>query len=263
MGYGPGPAAGLLAGGYSNSGTLGVASSNIGQLGLDAQQATAQAGLMEVAYAVTLPTEGVLTAWFLASVAPKILRVDLRKVSKELEAKMGIHEEGEQAYQPIVARAYRLANAALVGRTPPELDAGLQGAVATRFRQGAEIVDADVQTAIPQGATLVLSGSPHALFAAKETIGPEVEDNELLAYPAEKLDIVVTNKKAVGRTVGTASPKNWRCSRRCCICSRSTMTPISRPAAGSRLSTMSKLTRKNSCGKASPWPAGLLSRQGL
>ena len=201
MGYGPGLAAGLLAGGYSNSGTLGVASSNIGQLGLDAQQTTAQAGLMGVAYAVTLPTEGVLTAWFLASVAPKILRVDLRKVSKELEAKMGIHDEGEQAYQPIVARAYRLANAALVGRTPPELDAGLQGAVVTRFRKGAEIVDADVKAAIPEGATLVLSGSPHALFAAEKTIGPEVEDNELLAYPAEELDIVVTNKKAVGRTV--------------------------------------------------------------
>ena len=200
-GYGPGLAAGLLAGGYSNSGTLGVASSNIGQLGLDAPQATAQAGLMGVAYAVTLPTEGVLTAWFLASVAPKILRVDLRKVSKELEAKMGIHDESEQAYQPIVARAYRLANAALVGRTPPELDAGLQGAVVTRFRKGAEIVDADVKAAIPEGATLVLSGSPHALLTAEKTIGPEVEDNELLAYPAEELDIVVTNKKAVGRTV--------------------------------------------------------------
>ena len=38
MGYGPGLAAGLLAGGYTNSGTIGVASSNIGQLGLDAKQ---------------------------------------------------------------------------------------------------------------------------------------------------------------------------------------------------------------------------------
>ena len=202
MGYGPGLAAGLLAGGYSNSGTLGVASSNIGQLGLDARQAASQAGLLGVAYAVTLPFSGILTAWFLASVAPKILRVDLPKVSKELEAKMGIHDGvGELAYQPVVARAYRLANTALVGRTPRELDAGLQGAVVTRFRQGAEIVDANVKAAIPEGATLVLSGSPHALFAAKETIGPEVEDDELLAYPAEEVDIVVTNKKAVGRTV--------------------------------------------------------------
>jgi len=201
MGYGPGLAAGLLAGGYSNSGTLGVASSNIGQLGLDAQQTAAQTGLMGVAYAVTLPTEGVLTAWFLASVASKILRVDLPKVSKELEAKLGIHDESEQAYQPVVARAYRLTNADLVGHTPRELDTGLHGAVVTRFRKGAEIVDADVKTAIPEGATLVLSGSPHALFAAEDSIGPEVEDNELLAYPAEELDIVVTNKKIVGQTV--------------------------------------------------------------
>ena len=77
---------------------------------------------MGVAYAVTLPFSGIFTAWFLASAAPKILGVDLAKVSKELEAKMGTHGTvGEQAYQPIVARAYRLANAALVGHTPREL----------------------------------------------------------------------------------------------------------------------------------------------
>ena len=203
MGYGPGLAAGLVAGGLTNSGTLGVASANISQVGLDAQRAAAEAGLIGIAYAVTLPFSGILTAWFLSSAAPKILRVDLPKVSKELEVKMGMRggAAGEQAYQPVVARAYRLANAALVGRKPRELDTALQGAVITRFRQGDKIVDADVQAAIPLGATLVLSGSPHALFAAEEIIGSEVEDNELLAYPAEELDIVVTNKKAVGRTV--------------------------------------------------------------
>ena len=202
MGYGPGLAAGLLAGGYTNSGTLGVASANIGQLGLDAQQAAAAAGLAAIAYAVTYPFGTAGAAWFLSSVAPKLLGVDLPKVSKELEAKMGAQgSASEQAYRPIVSRAFKLANATLAGRTPSELGAALQGAVVTRFRQGPNIVDADVQAAIPQGATLVLSGSPHALFTAKETIGPEVEDNELLAYPTEELDIVVTNEKAVGRTL--------------------------------------------------------------
>jgi len=202
MGYGPGLAAGLLAGGYTNSGTIGVAVSNITQVGLDAKEAAAESSLIGVAYAVTLPFSGIFTAWFLASAAPKIMGIDLAKVSKELEDKMGTHGTvGEQAYQPIVARAYRLVNAAFAGRTPRELAAALQGAVVTRFRQGAQIIEADMQTAIPQGATLVLSGSPHALFAAKETVGPEVEDNELLAYPAEELDVVVTNKKAVGMTV--------------------------------------------------------------
>ena len=151
---------------------------------------------------MTLPSEGILTAWFLASAAPKILGSISAKVSKELEDKMGIaRDEGEQAYQPIVARAYRLANAALVGRTPRELDCRSARRGRHALPAGAEIVEADVQTAIPQGATLVLSGSPHALFAAKESVGPEVEDNELLAYPAEELEIVVTNKKAVGMTV--------------------------------------------------------------
>ena len=202
MGYGPGLAAGVLAGGYTNSGTLGVASANISLIGLDAQQAAAAAGLAAIAYAVTYPFGTAGAAWFLSSLAPKLLGVDLPKVSKELEAKMGTQGAvGQQAYRPIVSRAFKLANAALAGRTPGELAAALQGAVVTRFRQGLKIVEADAQAAIPQGATLVLSGSPHALFTAKETIGPEVEDNELLAYPTEELEIVVTNDKAVGRTL--------------------------------------------------------------
>ena len=202
MGYGPGLAAGLLAGGYTNSGTHGVASANISQLGLDAQQAAAAAGLAAIAYAVTYPFGTAGAAWFLSSLAPKLLGVDLPKVSKELEAKMGAQgSAGEQAYRPIVSRAFRLANSALAGRAPSELAAALQGAVVTRFRQGTKIFEADMQAAIPQGATVVLSGSPHALFAAKETIGPEVEDNELLAYPIEEIDLVVTKQEALGRTV--------------------------------------------------------------
>ena len=202
MGYGPGLAAGLLAGGYTNSGTLGVASANIGQIGLEGKEAAAAAGLAAIAYAVTYPFGTAGAAWFLSSVAPKILGVDLPTVSKELEAKMGMHgSAGEQAYRPIASRAYRLANAALAGRTPRDLAAALQGAIVTRFRQGTQILDADVKAVIPQGATLVLAGSPHALFAAKDTVGPEVEDKELLAYPTEEIDIVVTNKNAVGRTV--------------------------------------------------------------
>jgi putative transport protein len=203
MGYGPGLAAGMLSGGYTNSGTLGVAAANINTIGLDPKIAAEQANLIAVGYAVTLPFSFVLTTWFLTSIAPKMLGVsDLPKVSKELEATLGKSEDvGEKAYQPIVARAFRLANATLAGLTPRELSPSLQGAVVTRFRQGTQIIDAEMQSRIPQDATLVISGSPHALFAAKETIGPEVEDNELLSYPVEDLDIVVTSKKAAGLTV--------------------------------------------------------------
>lgn len=204
MGYGPGLAAGLLAGGYTNSGTLGVATSNIGQLGLDAQQAAAMAALAAIAYAVTYPFGTAGAAYFLGTLAPKLLGVDLPKVTKELEAKMGAHGGGpapEQAYQPVTARAYRLENAALVGRTPRELNALVEGAAITRYRAGGHIVESDTKTVIPQGATLAISGSPLALLSAREKVGPEVDDQELLEYALEALDIVLERKDLVGRTV--------------------------------------------------------------
>lgn len=37
-----------------------------------------------------------------------------------------------------------------------------------------------------------MAGSPKALFDAEKMVGPEIDDRELLAYAAEKIDIVVT-----------------------------------------------------------------------
>ena len=204
MGYGPGLAAGLLAGGYTNSGTLGVATSNMSQLGLDAQQTAAMAGLAAIAYAVTYPFGTAGAAYFLGTLAPKLLGVDLPKVSKELEAKMATHGSGpatDEAYQLVTARAYRLENAALVGRTPRELNALVDGAAITRYRSGGHIVEADTKTVIPQGATLAIAGSPLALMSVREKVGPEVDDRELLEYASEALDIVLTRKNLVGHTV--------------------------------------------------------------
>ena len=51
LGYGPGLAAGLLAGGYTNSGTLGVATANLNELGLSPEQTASMASLAANAYA--------------------------------------------------------------------------------------------------------------------------------------------------------------------------------------------------------------------
>src|SRR4029077_10901255 len=52
-----------------------------------------------------------------------------------------------------------------------------------------------------KGAVLAIAGSVHALLQAENMIGPEVDDSELLAYPAEQLDVVVTAKPVEGKTI--------------------------------------------------------------
>jgi putative transport protein len=104
-----------------------------------------------------------------------------------------------------MARAFRVENGDVVGRTPREFNTefgnSLGGAFITRYREGSAILEADAPTPIQSGATIAMAGSPKALFHAEKMVGPEVDDGELLAYAAEKIDIVVTRKAAANLTL--------------------------------------------------------------
>jgi len=208
LGYNAGVAAGLLAGGLTNSGTLGVATANLHQLGLNPGQTSAMASLIAIGYAVTYPFGTAGAAWFVSSLAPKLLGFDLQKVCKEYEATTLGHDAAlgqEMANLPRMARAFRVENGDVVGRTPREFNTefgnSLGGAFITRYREGSAILEADAPTPIQSGATIAMAGSPKALFHAEKMVGPEVDDGELLAYAAEKIDIVVTRKAAANLTL--------------------------------------------------------------
>jgi len=202
LGYDPGLTAGLLAGGYTNSGTLGVASANMSQLGLDPERTKEMASLAAIAYAVTYPFGTAGAAWFLSSLAPKLLGVDLASACKEYEAQMGSRDDaGESAYRPLSTRVYRLENQSFVGKMPRELDGALAGAFITRHREAGKIFEPDADAPIQRGAMLAISGSPEVLLEIEANVGPEVNDAELLRVPVEQLDIVVRKKEAANRTV--------------------------------------------------------------
>jgi len=206
LGYGPGLAAGLLAGGYTNSGTLGVAAANMKELGLDPTQTASQSGLAAIAYAVAYPFGAAASAWFLSSLGPKLLGIDLPGVCKDFEATKGGSRKSEpgvgSAYRPVLTRAFRVENAELVGRTPRGLNSTFKGAFITRYRDSDRLLEPNTDTVIQRGATLAIAGSPEALQTMERRVGPEVQDAELLAYPTEETDLVVTSKQAANRTVG-------------------------------------------------------------
>jgi len=140
LGFNPGLTAGLLAGGYTNSGTLGVATNYLKQLGLPADQAAAMASLTAIAYAVTYPFGAAGAAWFLSWLGPRILRVDLAESCKEYERTIGAGatEPGiGSAYRAVDARTYRVENDSLVGRKARDIAAtlGTTEAFVVRVRQ--------------------------------------------------------------------------------------------------------------------------------
>ena len=165
---------------------------------------------MPIAYAVTYLFGTAGSAWFLASIGPKVLGGNLVQACKELEAKMGEGEEEAgvvSAYARFVARTYRLANPQFSGKTVEDFErqlASLPGsrrAFVERIRHGDKIEDAAPTMTLLEGDVVALAGNRELLLEHHERIGPEVQDRELLDFPAEALDLVLTNGELDGKTL--------------------------------------------------------------
>lgn len=217
-GYNMGQAAGLLSGAATISAVLGVASDSINNLGLPAGEAQKLINAMPVAYAVTYLFGTAGSAWFLSSMGPKLLRIDLAKECKEYEAKMGgrLAEEGSfTTYPKIALRAYQMASGSkYVGRTIADLEKGLapppdfveKGRGPARvfvenIRTAGKILDPDPGMVIRSGDVLAVAAAREVLLRHETDLGPEVDDRELLEFPAEILDVVITNKNLAGKTI--------------------------------------------------------------
>jgi putative transport protein len=206
-GYNIGQAAGLLSGACTISAVLGVASDTMGQIGLTPDQHKAMVDAMPVAYAVTYLFGTAGSAWFLASIGPKLLRVDLAKECAEYEAKMGGTEgEGEQlsAYRRLTTRAYQVgADSKLAGKTIAEFEAqfSMPRVFILRVRRSSKVCDVDPKMAIQPGDVLGLAGPRELLLKIETALGPEVDDRELFDVPIQMLDVVITNKAFAGKTL--------------------------------------------------------------
>jgi putative transport protein len=206
LGYDIGATAGLLSGSQTISAVLGVATDAINQLGISPDEKTKLINNMPVAYAVTYIFGTAGSAWLLASIGPKLLRVNLAEECKKLEAKMG----GTESEPGVVSmarkfdvRAYRVTNQSLVNKTIAELERLPKDVrvFILRVRHGGAIIEPDPTTVILQDDVVALASRQEVHVERGAMIGPEVDDKELLDFPVGPLDVVITNKSLAGKTL--------------------------------------------------------------
>ena len=206
MGYHTGLAAGLLSGACTISAVLGVANDTISQLGVPDDQKKAWIDAMPVAYAVTYLFGTAGSAWILATLGPKLLRVDLPAECKKLEASMGASEAEPgviSTYQRFVVRAYRLVENRFIGQTVEAFEKQFaeHRLFILRVQRGNEAFDAEPATVLTKDMIIVLAGRREWVLAAVPDIGIEVDEPALLDLTAEVLDVVITNKALAGKTL--------------------------------------------------------------
>ena len=209
LGYHTGLTAGLLSGAATISAVLGVATDSINQLDMPAEQKKAWLDAMPVAYAVTYLFGTAGSAWFLSSIAPRLIGVkDLPEECRKLEERMGgaAQQEGTTpARRKFDVRAFRLTNQLLAGRRVGEIEAAFapdRAFVGRIRRNGGGVMEADRDTIVEEGTVVAIAAKTEALVQHGADIGPEVDDSELLMFEASLLDAVVTNKAIAGKTLG-------------------------------------------------------------
>lgn len=207
LGYDTGAAAGLLSGSQTISTVIGVAADAINQLDIPADQRAVFLNHMPVAFAVTYIIGTAGSAWLLASFGPKLLGVDLAAECKQLEAQLGSREVEPgivSAARRFDVRTYRVTNERLANQTVAAFEERLKDTRTSveRIRHDNRIVDAEPGTLIHLGDVIAAVGRREVLVEADLSIGPEVQDFELMDFPGEVIDVVITNKAIAGQTIG-------------------------------------------------------------
>jgi putative transport protein len=207
LGYDMGTAAGMLAGAFTESTVIGTAGDAISRLDLPAAEKTALVNNIPVAYAVTYLIGTAFIVWFLPNVGPWLMRIDLKEESRKLQAQVAGKGESEpgviSALQRFAVRAFRVTNERLLNRTVASIEALPVGqrVFVSRIRRGDAIVEARPETIVRPGDIVAVMTRTELLMARGTEIGPEEDDTELLDFPVEVLDVVVTNRELAGKTL--------------------------------------------------------------
>ena len=215
LNYDTGTAAGLMAGAFTESTVIGTASDTIDRLDIPEAEKTRLKNNIPVAYAVSYLVGTGFVVWFLSSMAPLLLRIDLKAESRKLAnqgtAGRSADERAHLAYKEWSIRACRLDDA-WAGRTVADVEhaASPERLFVERIRRGAELMDAPPETVLQSGDIIAVAARRRVLLAGDLPIREEVEDPALLEFPMATLDIVVTKREVTEQPLSAVAKRHGR-----------------------------------------------------
>jgi len=208
LGFEPGAAAGLLAGGLTSSPTLAAAQEAVraGQVPV-AEGYTSDQIMTNVttAYAITY-IFGLVGLILIIRFLPRLLGLDLPAEAAKLEAsRRGGVEDRVHALNDIKVRAYRVTNEKLVGIRLEDAHERLPGRITIeKLRRGGQLIPVTPETQVELNDEVSLVGFLDEFVARAGNVGPELHDAELLDVDIESCRIVVLRSKVKAATTSLA-----------------------------------------------------------
>jgi putative transport protein len=209
MRYDAGTAAGLLAGAFTESTLIGTASEAIARLPISEGEKIRLINNIPISYTVTYLIGTTSVVWFLPQIAPLLLRINLREMSRKLEVKLLGNSESEpgvaSAFDDWDLRAFKVTGEQWTGLTVKELENSVSVTegriIVERIRRQGKIVESHPELVIAAGDTIAVASRQQVMIKHLSGIGIEVFDRELLDFPRCYLNIVITKKAMAGKTL--------------------------------------------------------------
>ncbi|GLZ79147.1 putative transporter [Actinorhabdospora filicis] len=205
MGLDIGTAAGLMAGGATESAVVGTATDAIAKLNLPAAEISTLQANVGTAYSISYIC-GLITIVLMASqFFPLIMRVDLRAEAEKLWRKLGggsTDEAASPALPGLVGRAHQIV--AGDGLTVADVEKRFgKGVTVERIRRGGDNIAAEPAARLVLGDIVLLVGPRDALLSGDKVLGPEVAPTSgMTDLELDAADVVVTAKGFSHATLG-------------------------------------------------------------
>jgi len=203
----PGFSAGMMSGGLTQSPAMGTASEAINALNIDADLKAKYIANVGIADALCYVFGALGVIIFCSELAPRLLKLDLRKEALALEAKFGMERSAggyKSAWQPHETRAYLIREGgAVAGLSPAQAERFMPDVrlYIHRIRRGGKLLEATENLRLQPGDVVAVTGRREVLVELLGEHAEEVEDRELLSIPLVTYEVFLTNGKFAGLTL--------------------------------------------------------------
>ncbi|WP_322050941.1 aspartate-alanine antiporter [Paraburkholderia bannensis] len=206
-----GLAAGLAAGGMTQSAIIGTAGDAIARLGLPADQVKAMQADVAIGYAVTYVFGSLGAIIVCVNILPKFMGRSLKDASEDAEREMAggsaSSGPGQVAALPeLFGRVFRVEAAA--GKTVKQLETAENDLVAIeKIRRAGKIVDSTPDFVLSRDDLVLVVGRREQMVEVGALIGPEVPDSGGMSLVLQTRQLVFT-KKGMNHTTIAEVRKN-------------------------------------------------------
>ncbi|MCD8505462.1 MAG: aspartate-alanine antiporter [Burkholderiaceae bacterium] len=210
FGFDAGFAAGLGAGALTDTAMMGTASSAMHELDISAAELERLNSHMAIAYAITYIFGTVGLIIFVSSVAPLLLKINLRQAAIELEAELAGKGKAEgksngeiHPYSSVVARAHVIEeDKPANGQMICEVEAHFPRMSIERVIRDGQVLDRDVDLRLKAGDIVAVLSRRELVTDMDKLFGPEVDNQQALSFPRKTVHVVLDKREYVGKKIG-------------------------------------------------------------